>query len=95
MYLARYYHSSVVLLDGSVLVMGGSGSGPNEIWKSSSGGLSWSLLTNTAWGTGGGNKLNLSIYKLRIPTVTSLVPHIVKADTITLVGCYRMAPYLF
>ncbi len=49
-------HSSVVLQDGSVLVLGGStGDGTsysNEVWKSSDGGMNWTRLTIAAWGTG-------------------------------------------
>ncbi len=48
-----------MLLDGSVLVMGGYGVSAylNDVWKSSNGGGSWALLTNTAWGTNGGKYL--------------------------------------
>ncbi len=54
----RYSHSSVVLSDGSVLVMGGIttpgvGVRSNEVYKSSNGGLTWALLTSSAWPTGG------------------------------------------
>jgi hypothetical protein len=54
-----------VLPDGSVLVMGGEGSGfvkSNEVWKSIDGGLTWTLLTSTAWGTGGKYFLIVSCY---------------------------------
>ncbi len=46
----------MVLSDGSVLVLGGytnSNVESNEVWKSNDGGVSWTLLTNNAWGTGG------------------------------------------
>ncbi len=55
--IGRYGHSSVVLSDGSVLVMGGmtsSGTYSNELFKSTDGGLTWALLTSSAWGTSGG-----------------------------------------
>ncbi len=61
-FIGRSSHSSVVLADGSVLVIGGetrSGSSvgySNEVFKSIDGGANWALLTNSAWGTNGGNK---------------------------------------
>jgi hypothetical protein len=47
-FLGRAGHSSVVLSDGSVLVMGGWTSGyveSKEVWKSSDKGVNWVLLT--------------------------------------------------
>ncbi len=59
-FIGRYWHSSVVLADGSVLVLAGyttSGiSYSNEVFKSIDGGANWALLTNSAWGSNGGNK---------------------------------------
>ena len=53
----RRYHTSVVLADNAVLVLGGEISSwgtnyVNEIWKSTSGGTNWILLTNAAWSQG-------------------------------------------
>lgn len=31
---ARYGHSSVVMLDGSIILMGGYGSGGHDVWRS-------------------------------------------------------------
>ncbi len=55
-FLGRSDYSSMVLPDGSVLVMGGitSSGKSNEVFKSTDGGRNWALLTNTAWGTSGG-----------------------------------------
>ena len=39
----------MVLSDGSVLVMGGSGNGyKNDVWKTVNGGASWILVTSSA-----------------------------------------------
>ena len=52
--VGRAAHSSVLLSDGTILTIGGkSNSGfSNEVWRSSNGGLNWSLLTATAWASG-------------------------------------------
>ena len=53
--VARRSHTSVVLSDGSVLVMGGedhSGSKMNDVWKTVDGGASWILVTSSAGWTG-------------------------------------------
>ena len=56
-YIGRHSHSSVVLSDDSVILMGGaepSGVFSNQVWKLSNGGFTWTLLTDKAWGTDGG-----------------------------------------
>jgi hypothetical protein len=46
--VARQGHTSVVLLDGSVLVMGGyTGGYRNDVWKTVNGGVSWILVTSS------------------------------------------------
>ncbi len=53
----RYSHSSVVMPDGSVLVMGGETESSvtdgfsNEVWRSNNG-ASWSIVTKSAWSKG-------------------------------------------
>ena len=52
--VARAHHTSVVLSNGSVLVMGGNdGSNrKNDVWKTVDGGASWILVTSSAGWTG-------------------------------------------
>ena len=54
-FVGRWQHTSVVLSDGSVLVMGGvdpvSGY-KNDVWKTVNGGASWILVTSSAAWTG-------------------------------------------
>ncbi len=53
--VARDGHTSVVLSDGSVLVMGGSdiyGIRKNDVWKTMNAGASWILVTSSAGWTG-------------------------------------------
>ncbi len=69
--VARWQHTSVVLSDGSVLVMGGNGCtycGRNDVWKTVDGGSSWMLVTSSAGWTGK-NTLHLSN---SLPIVPSL-----------------------
>jgi hypothetical protein len=51
----RSSHSTAILQDGAILVMGGYGNGghSNEVWKSVDEGSSWSLVTSKAWSGGG------------------------------------------
>ncbi len=51
--VARQGHTSAVLSDGSVLVMGGyDGGNKNDVWKTLNGGVSWILVTSSAGWTG-------------------------------------------
>ncbi len=52
--VARFAHSSVVLSDGAVLVMGGYDniSSKNDVWKTADGGASWIKVTSSAGWTG-------------------------------------------
>ena len=52
--IGRSYHSSVILSDGTILVMGGNTAGgtSNEIWKSINAGVTWTLATDQAWSQG-------------------------------------------
>ncbi len=61
LHVARLHHTSVVLSDGAILVMGGvSGdlSGDylmdfkNDVWKTPDGGASWIMITSSAGWTG-------------------------------------------
>ncbi len=58
MLIARSSHTSVVLLDGSVLLMGGSGTigSMKDVWKTVDGGASWILVTSSAGWAGKGIK---------------------------------------
>jgi len=50
----REFLSSVSLLDGSIVMMGGSdlyGSMKNDVWRSTDGGTTWTNLTENAWWT--------------------------------------------
>ncbi|MCC7565207.1 MAG: PKD domain-containing protein [Methanomicrobiaceae archaeon] len=49
---ARTYHSSVVMPDGSIVLMGGyDGSFKNDVWRSTDGGATWTQQTgNAGWG---------------------------------------------
>jgi hypothetical protein len=51
---ARQSHTSVVLSDGSVLLMGGSNDRfyKNDVWKTVDGGASWILVTSSAGWSG-------------------------------------------
>ncbi len=59
-------HSSVVLPTRTVLVMGGETSEgfSNEVWKSVTGGVTWTLVTANAWSTG------VSTYYLSISDIS-------------------------
>jgi hypothetical protein len=47
--VGRYEAASVVLSDGSVLIMGGDGgSRKNDVWKTVDGGASWIPVTSSA-----------------------------------------------
>jgi hypothetical protein len=64
--LGRYYHSSVALTDGTLVIMGGTGTNSipfNEVWTSLDLGATWSLVTTTAWPSGG-EKLSCSTFNL-------------------------------
>ena len=55
-YAGRMGHTSAVLPDGTLFVQGGSivSGVSNEVWKSvDGGGMSWTLVTNNAWASGG------------------------------------------
>ena len=46
----RYDHTSVVLLDGSIVLISGVGYAGNDVWRSTDNGLSWTLMTsNGGW----------------------------------------------
>jgi len=48
LWVARHYHASVVLPDGSIILMGGSGSSlRNDIWRSVDQGATWTEVTNS------------------------------------------------
>ena len=60
--VARYGHTSVVLSDGSVLVMGGldTSGRKNDVWKTTDGGASWIMVTFSAGWTGNTNSINIT-----------------------------------
>ncbi len=61
--VGRRGHTSVVLSDGSVLVMGGDGLGvKNDVWKSVDGGASWIMVTSSAGWTGNDMLIDLIQY---------------------------------
>ncbi len=43
---ARYFHTSVAMSDGSIVLMGGSGK--NDVWRSTDEGATWTQMTATA-----------------------------------------------
>jgi hypothetical protein len=48
-YIARFAHTSVVLSDDTVLIMGGRSSEClKDVWKSSNGGVRWTLVRGSA-----------------------------------------------
>ncbi|MCT8336808.1 PGF-pre-PGF domain-containing protein [Methanoculleus sp. Afa-1] len=50
---ARYDHTSVVMPNGSIILMGGSnsdGSGLNDVWQSDNYGATWTQLPDAPWG---------------------------------------------
>ena len=87
--VARYSHTSVVLSDGSVLVMGGNdGSYKKDVWKTVNGGASWVLVTSSA-GWAGKNILHLSN---SLPILPSSPPweKILSTATVSLVSLLQM-----
>ncbi len=42
-------HSSVVMPDGSIVIMGGGGVGYNDTWRSTDGGETWTQLPDAGW----------------------------------------------
>jgi hypothetical protein len=53
--VGRRSHTSSVLQDGSIVLLGGfSNSYSNEVWKSSDGGSTWTLLLTIAGNKGEG-----------------------------------------
>ncbi len=74
-FIGRKGHSSVVLNDGSILVLGGQanvgGYASNEVWKSSDDGVTWDRLTTAAWGDdnkvlANGRKYFLIVYHVNL-----------------------------
>ena len=45
---ARYWHSSVAMPDGSIVLMGGGGSPMSDVWRSTNNGATWTQMTASA-----------------------------------------------
>ncbi len=59
-------HTSVVLSDGSILIMGGMEIDiplySSDVWKSSNGGEKWVRITESAWGSTGNASVDLKLW---------------------------------